>query len=85
MENLSRALDLIAGSVESSNSSVFTFAVKETLNAQERAVLASSLRTLAREQSRTVPEKTTSQNISDFEQATRMGGKPQSSSASRAQ
>lgn len=85
MENLSRALDLIAGSVESGYSSVFSFAVKETLNAQERAVLASSLRTLAREQSWTVPNITTSQSFSNFEQATRMGGKPQSSSATRVQ
>ena len=85
MENLSRALDLIAGSVESGYSSVFTFAVKETLTAQERTVLASGLRILAREQSWTIPNNTTSQDISDFEQATRMGGKPQSSSATRLQ
>lgn len=50
-EKFGRVLNYVADSVETGYSAVFTFAVKEILNAQERREFASFLRDLTASQS----------------------------------
>lgn len=48
-ENQRKSLDLIADSIQSGYSSLFTYAVKETLTAEEREDLSKIIRNLANE------------------------------------
>lgn len=86
MKNIPQALELIASSVETGYSSNFSFTVKGILNREERKELTSFIRNMSnQEQDRESSIILTTQSISDFERATRMGKKPQSSSAYRIQ
>lgn len=86
MKNIPQALELIASSVETGYSSNFSLTEKEILSRKERKELASLIRNRSnQEQDRENSIILTTQSISDFERATRMGKKPQSSSAYRIQ
>lgn len=47
MSKIQRSIELIADSIDSGYSALFTFAVKENLNNEERAQIAGLIRNLA--------------------------------------